>query len=335
LFHTIQGCQVLVHVARYHNYTVCQELPTRCQMTWNYFAPGHGKGEVDGAGALLKRELSKEQIKPDAQRIQSANDVVLFLRGEANKYYAAHDGARRRIQKHCWEIKQGDIDRLRPFDCLTMKGSQKSHQVRSVSSSDSTLIEYRSLSYSCLSCDGQGSGYPCEQAAHVLPWSLHKLKPVGTSRIRYNLRNLKTEVEFGSGGEEMLEVLFAGDNIAVLCESVDTNEDFWLITVDMPAHTVVNTFIDGWNQTFYEGESVVRGKYYERVKEGSRSYYLFEDAPRVYQYSHLVVASKFAMPPTTHSVRGRNATYESSLENFDIINVGIRAYRLADGEEQL
>jgi hypothetical protein len=41
------------------------------------------------------------------------------------------------------------------------------------------------------------------------------------------------------------------------------------------------------------------------------------------------------MPPTTHSVRGWNATYESSLENFDIINVGIRAYRLADGEEQL
>jgi hypothetical protein len=57
------------HIARYHNYTVCDELLIGCQMTWNYFAPGHGKGEVDGAGALLKRELSKEQIKPDARRI--------------------------------------------------------------------------------------------------------------------------------------------------------------------------------------------------------------------------------------------------------------------------
>jgi hypothetical protein len=33
-------------------------------MLWNYFAIGHGKGEVDGVSALLKRELRKEQIKP-------------------------------------------------------------------------------------------------------------------------------------------------------------------------------------------------------------------------------------------------------------------------------
>jgi hypothetical protein len=249
----------------------------------------------------------------------------LYLRAEANKYHAAHDGARRRIQRHCWEIKQDDIDRSKPFDCSTVKGSQKSHQVRSVSSPDSALIEYRSLSCSCLSCDGQGLGYPCEQAAHVLPWNLHRLKSVDTSHIRHNLRNQENEVEFGSGGEEMSEVLFAGDNIAVLCESVDTNEVFWLIMVDMPAHTMVSSFTDG---------SVVRDKYYERVREGSRSYYLFEDAPHVYQYSHLVVASKFAMPPTTHSLRGWNATYELSLENLDIINDGIRAYRLADGDEQ-
>jgi hypothetical protein len=29
-------------------------------MTWNYFATGHDKGEVDGARALLKQELKKE-----------------------------------------------------------------------------------------------------------------------------------------------------------------------------------------------------------------------------------------------------------------------------------
>jgi hypothetical protein len=29
-------------------------------MIWNYFSIGHGKGEVDGANALLKREIRKE-----------------------------------------------------------------------------------------------------------------------------------------------------------------------------------------------------------------------------------------------------------------------------------
>jgi hypothetical protein len=29
-------------------------------MWWNYFASGHGKGEVNWAGALLKHEIWKE-----------------------------------------------------------------------------------------------------------------------------------------------------------------------------------------------------------------------------------------------------------------------------------
>jgi hypothetical protein len=28
-----------------------------CQLVWNCFATGHGKGKVDGAGALLKQEV--------------------------------------------------------------------------------------------------------------------------------------------------------------------------------------------------------------------------------------------------------------------------------------
>jgi hypothetical protein len=43
---------------------ISEQLPLGCQIVWNYFAMGHGKGEVDGAGVLLKRELRKEQLKP-------------------------------------------------------------------------------------------------------------------------------------------------------------------------------------------------------------------------------------------------------------------------------
>jgi hypothetical protein len=38
-------------------------------MIWNFFAIGHGKGEVDGARTLLKREVRKEQIKPQGKTL--------------------------------------------------------------------------------------------------------------------------------------------------------------------------------------------------------------------------------------------------------------------------
>jgi len=47
-------------------------------MCWNYFASGHGKGEVDNVSALLKHKIHKEQIKPQARKLQNAHDVVNF-----------------------------------------------------------------------------------------------------------------------------------------------------------------------------------------------------------------------------------------------------------------
>jgi hypothetical protein len=52
---------------RYHNIIICDQLPFGYQMVWNYFATSHGKGEVDGVGALLGWEIRKEQIKSNAR----------------------------------------------------------------------------------------------------------------------------------------------------------------------------------------------------------------------------------------------------------------------------
>jgi hypothetical protein len=96
-------------------------------MTWNFFATGHGKGEVDGAGALLKREVRKEQMKPHGLKLQNSAEVVAFLRAETNKFYSGNSAARRHIKKHFWDIKIGDIDRSRLFNCATIAGSRSMH----------------------------------------------------------------------------------------------------------------------------------------------------------------------------------------------------------------
>jgi hypothetical protein len=42
-------------------------------MLWGYFAIRHGKGEIDGVGALLKMDFHKEQIKHDGMKIQNVS----------------------------------------------------------------------------------------------------------------------------------------------------------------------------------------------------------------------------------------------------------------------
>jgi hypothetical protein len=78
-------------------------------MTWNYFASNHGKGEVDGVGALYKREIWKEQLRPHASKLQNSAEVVAFLTAECNKYHAGYATARRHVNKHFWDVKEGDV----------------------------------------------------------------------------------------------------------------------------------------------------------------------------------------------------------------------------------
>jgi hypothetical protein len=62
-------------------------------MAWNFFATSHGKGEVDGARALLKKEVQKEKIKPQGKKLQNAAEVVAHLQVETNKFHVAAPSA--------------------------------------------------------------------------------------------------------------------------------------------------------------------------------------------------------------------------------------------------
>lgn len=94
-----------------------------------FFATCHGKGEVDGVGALLKREVWKEQIKPQGKKLQNAAKVVAHLQAEVNKFHVATPSTRKHINKYFHLVKMGDVDRLKPFNCQTIHKSWRMHQV--------------------------------------------------------------------------------------------------------------------------------------------------------------------------------------------------------------
>jgi len=85
-FGQFKSARAWYFMGRYHNFIDNGQLPTRCQVLWNYFASRHGKGKVDGACALLKREFHKEQLKPHGVKIQKAHEVVNFLQSKFNKW---------------------------------------------------------------------------------------------------------------------------------------------------------------------------------------------------------------------------------------------------------
>lgn len=129
-------------VSCYSSLITSEFLPIGCHMIWSFFATGHGhgKGEVDGFGALMKIELRKDQIKPHGQKLQNVNECVQFLKSKCNKYHVAYPSTRKHVNKFFWEVKVGDVDKSKGWECGTLNGSQKMHQVKSISHKDPTLL---------------------------------------------------------------------------------------------------------------------------------------------------------------------------------------------------
>ena len=96
-------------MARYPSLTCFAGLPQGCNLTWNFFAFGHGKGKVDSAGELCKHEIRIEQMKPTTQRLQDAKDVVAYLKSQSRRNQAVYPGTHKVVNKHFWLVGAIDI----------------------------------------------------------------------------------------------------------------------------------------------------------------------------------------------------------------------------------
>jgi len=142
--------------------------------------------------------LKKEQTKPNGMNIQNAHEVVTYLKAKSNKYHASHLATRKMVHKYIWEVKEGDIDRARTFDCSIVQGRRKAHQMRNVNCHDPTQVQYRHLScfYPC--CVNGDVVIQSEEISHVPPSTFIKLKPLNNIDIRETMHDSNQEVEFGT-----------------------------------------------------------------------------------------------------------------------------------------
>ena len=81
-------------------------------MRWNFFGSSHGKGEHDGAGAVLKRALTHEQLKIDGVHMNCASHVVEFLRTNmSTSATGVYSSQVRDIKREFWEVKIDEVNR--------------------------------------------------------------------------------------------------------------------------------------------------------------------------------------------------------------------------------
>ena len=77
-------------------------LTSGCKMLWNYYGTGHGKGEWDGVGAVVKRALKSEHLLNPHRRLQSAEDCVQFLDATmAGQVLSQQGGIRFSLHPYC------------------------------------------------------------------------------------------------------------------------------------------------------------------------------------------------------------------------------------------
>ncbi len=166
---------------------------------------------------------------------------MAFLKFKANKYHVAHPNVRQHINKFFHELRVGDIDKSKNFECEIVKGSRAKHQIHFLSPKDPTLCQYHQLSYFCESCMGIYPKTHCVNKDHVLEWILTCLRLENSCEVQEIMYDPNEEMEASIGGEWIVDNLHPSDNVVIL---ITTNEPFWLMPVEIDVHVVDNSFTD-------------------------------------------------------------------------------------------
>jgi hypothetical protein len=93
-------------------------LTSSCKLNWHYFGIGHGKGEWDGVGVVVKKALRAKQLHNPQGRLQDAIDVVEFMReAMSSRTSNTYKGNRSSITRHFWNVVPNVANRSTPHLC--------------------------------------------------------------------------------------------------------------------------------------------------------------------------------------------------------------------------
>ena len=258
---------------------------TGMNMIWNFFESGHGKGEHDGAGAVVKRALTHEQLKPDGAELKCAKDVVKFL----CEALSTNKGGE--VSRVFWEVPLHEVNREQLWDCKGISQTRACHSIRGFMPADGRCIGVRALTCYCFNCM-QGQWAKCSNRGYVQNWQYHTIEP--TTDEDSIIDNAIETFTWQGDGDYLSDALLVDDNFAVNAEKDNAEGvDFYLLKCIRGKELARKTHMDGWQNMIASGTYYVEGLYYEKLEDNV--YKLLENEPPGYIYSHLVRCIKVPM----------------------------------------
>lgn len=290
---------------------------TGVEMLWNFFASGHGKGEHDGAGEVIKRALTHEQLKPNGWQLKCAKDVVDFLNHKFNEG-PNHAGPKRVF----WEIQLGSVPRDNPWDCKRVKGSRSLHCVNGHSKTDKCALRSRKLSCFCEPCMYL-RWRRCLNATHVDEWEYRTVEPLDVDDLDSNSSsddaNSSSDDEgfdapmYGGHHDALSDALCVGDTFATPADN--DQFDFYLLQCSRAKYKTTRPLRDAWGNCISPRSYLVEGYYYELLDGEQDVYHIPTYQPKVFLASHLVRSIKVPMEP----LHGQPGNFRLTPDDYENI----------------
>ena len=284
---------------------------TNIQMTHHFSGSGHGKGEHDGAGAVIKRHLTQEQLKPNSVKLQCTADVVPFLRQTMSEgANATYPSKIRPVTRVFWEVKEANVDRSKRWDCKPVPNARGLHCVSGHSLTNGKALRCRQFSCFCSACM-KGLWRSCSNSTHVPPWEYVTLEPSEDVEDDDEIEDPAYEGHH----DALSDALRVGDNFAVIAPH-DNEElvDFYILKCTKEKRRTDSLLKDAWGNVCSAGSLVVKGVWYNQAQGNPYEFKLLRSKPEVTLQSHLVRAIKFPMKKV-----GRGSKFLLSLEVYEAI----------------
>jgi hypothetical protein len=205
-------------------------LLTGVPMEWHFFESGHGKGEHDGMGGLVKSALQKWQLLDgeDAPKLTNAEEVVEVLKARlssaAPSSFPSRAAQRAETARHFHLIRVEDVKDLPKLCCETVRGTRGIHHVWA-SRDNPKVLFHRQLSCFCVKCWAE-KWDECENLRVVGSKTMVNLRP--TAEVPdAEVDDPEGGPRFGGDFNELSDLVGEGDNFAIVCD--DEMVDYYVL----------------------------------------------------------------------------------------------------------